>query len=153
MLMQQQIERDLKTALLSGNKEKVETLKSIKSALQYEAVAQRLKIEGLSDSQIQLVLSREAKKRQEAYQLYSSAGETDRADKELREKELIQVYLPDQISEDELSAIVATEIKKFNNPQMSDMGRIIGAVKTKTQGAADGGIIARMVKQALEADK
>jgi len=147
--MQQQIERDLKTALLGGEKEKVETLKSLKSALQYEAVAKKLKLEELDDEQIQSVLAREAKKRQEAQQLYEGAGETDRAAKEAREKEVIQTYLPEQLSEDQVADIVKQEISKIDSPSMQDMGRIIGAVKARTGNSAEGGLIAKLVKESL----
>lgn len=148
--MQQQIERDIKTALLSGDKEKVETLKGLKSAIQYEAVAKKIKPGELDDQQVQTVLTREAKKRQEAYQLYSSAGETDRAEKEAKEKETIQAYLPEQMSEGDIANIVNEEIEKIEDPTIADMGRIIGAVKIRTAGAGDGSLIASLVKKALE---
>lgn len=147
--MQQQIERDLKTALLQGEKEKVETLKSLKSALQYEAVAKKLKLEELDEEQIQSVLAREAKKRQEAQQLYENAGETDRAAKEAREKETIQSYLPEQLSEQQVADIVKEEVSKVDSPTMQDMGRIIGAVKTRTGNSAEGSLIAKLVKDSL----
>jgi uncharacterized protein YqeY len=72
--MQQSIERDLKAALLSGDKEKVEVLKGLKNALQYEAVNSGAKLDELTDEQIQKVFAREAKKRQEAADLYKNAG-------------------------------------------------------------------------------
>jgi uncharacterized protein YqeY len=148
--MLEQIERDLKTALLGGDKVTVETLKTVKSALQYEAVNKSAKISDLKDDQIQVVLAREAKKRQEAADIYSNAGETDRAEKELTEKAVIDKYLPEQIDEADLLTIVNEEIAKLDSPTPKDMGRVIGAVKARTAGAADGALIAKTAKESLE---
>jgi uncharacterized protein YqeY len=147
--MQQSIERDLKAALLSGDKEKVEVLKGLKNALQYEAVNSGAKLDELTDEQIQKVFAREAKKRQEAADLYKNAGESARADKELTEKAVINMYLPEQLPEGEVKKIVAEEVAKFESPAQSDMGSIIGAVRARTQGQADGSLIARLVKENL----
>jgi uncharacterized protein len=148
--MQQQIEKDLKAALLARDKDKVETLKVLKSALQYEAVAKNIKLEDLSDEQIQAVFSREAKKRAEAAQLYEQAGEAERAAKEKAEKALIDGYLPEQMDDAELEKIIQIEISKLETPSIKDMGRLIGAVRAQTGGAADGAAIARLVKKSLE---
>jgi uncharacterized protein len=148
--MQQQIEKDLKAALLAHDKDKVETLKVLKSALQYEAVAKNIKLEDLSDEQIQAVFSREAKKRAEAAQLYEQAGEAERAAKEKAEKALIDGYLPEQMDDAELEKIIQIEISKLETPSIKDMGRLIGAVRAQTGGAADGAAIARLVKKSLE---
>jgi uncharacterized protein YqeY len=96
--MQDQIDKDLKTALLAGDKAKVETLRGLKNALQYEAVAIGSKDRSLTDEQIQKVLAREAKKRQEAADLYKQGGNQPRADAELAEKAIIDGYLPEQLS-------------------------------------------------------
>jgi uncharacterized protein len=148
--MQEQIERDIKSALLSGDKVKTETLKNIKNSLQYEAVAKGVKPNELSDEQAQAVLAREAKKRQEAADLYESANETERQQKELAEKSLIAAYLPEQMSEEEVKAIVAEEVAKLSSPGAAQMGQIIGSVRARTMGQADGGLIARLTKEELK---
>jgi uncharacterized protein YqeY len=147
--VQEQIERDLKAAMLSGDKDKVEVLKGLKSALQYEAL--NLKSEGriLSDEQTQKVLARESKKRQETAELYKNAGETERSDKELGEKQIIDVYLPKQLSEDEINKAVMEEIEKSGASSQTDMGRVIGAVRGRLGASADGSVIARLVKEKL----
>jgi uncharacterized protein YqeY len=147
--MQEDINRDLKAAMLSGDKDKVEVLKGLKSALQYEAL--NLKSEGriLSDEQTQKVLARESKKRQETAELYKNAGETERSDKELGEKQIIDVYLPKQLSEDEINKAVMEEIEKSGASSQTDMGRVIGAVRGRLGASADGSVIARLVKEKL----
>jgi uncharacterized protein len=148
--MQQQIDQDLKQALLSGDKTKVGTLRNIKSALLNEAISQGARETGLSDEQIQKVLARESKKRQEAADLYEQGGAADRASTELAEKAIIDTYLPEQMGEDQLAKIVDEEITKAGSPTMQDMGHIIGAVRGRTQGQADGALIARLVKEKLQ---
>lgn len=147
--MQENIERDLKAALLSGDKRKAETLRGIKNALQYEAVAQGAQASGLGDGQIQKVLAREAKKRQEAADLYQKAGENERAAAELAEKEIIDGYLPEQMSEEELAKIVDEEIAKSGASTPAGMGKVIGAIKSRAGAQADGATIARLVKEKL----
>lgn len=147
--MQEQIDKDLKQALLNGDKVKTETLRGLKSAILYEAVAQNARDTGLSDEQIQKVLSREAKKRQEAADLYKQGGSEDRAVAELAEKMIIDAYLPEKMDEAEVAKIVDEEIAKAGSPTMQDMGRIIGAVRGRTGGQADGALIAGLVKSKL----
>jgi len=147
--MQQQIEKDLKQALLSGDKPKAETLRGIKSALLNEMISQGARETGLSDEQIQKILAKESKKRQEAADLYQKGGAPERAGAELAEKAIIDAYLPEQMSQAELANVVDEEIANAGQVSMQDMGRLIGAVKAKTGGQTDGALIARMVKEKL----
>lgn len=147
--MQEKIEQDLKTALLAGDKAKAETLRGIKNALQYETVAQNAREQGLSEEQIQKVLSRESKKRAEAAELYEKGGSHDRAAAELAEKAVIDSYLPEQLSETEIAKAVDEEVSKLDNPQLSDIGKIISAVRSRLGASADGAVIARLVKEKL----
>lgn len=147
--MQEQIEKDLKRALLSGDKAKAETLRTVKSALLNEAISQGARQTGLSDEQVQKILARESKKRQEAADLYQKGGAAERASAELAEKTIIDAYLPEQMSEEEVSKIVDEEIAKAGEVGPKDMGRIIGAVRARTGSWADGALIAGLVKEKL----
>lgn len=147
--MIEQIQSDLKSSMLAGDKAKVETLRGLKNALQYEAVALKTKVEDLTDEQIQKVFAREAKKRQEAADIYTNASETGRSEKELSEKAVIDAYLPEQLDEATIKVAVEAEIAKLDNPSMQDMGKVIGAVKAKLGGSADGATVARLVKEGL----
>jgi uncharacterized protein YqeY len=147
--MQEQIDKDLKQALLSGDKAKAETLRGLKSALLNEVIAQGARDSGLSDEQIQKILAKESKKRQEAADLYKQGGAQERAGKELAEKVIIDAYLPEQMSEDEIAKIVDEEAAKAGDATMQDMGRIIGAVRARAGGQADGALIAKLVKDKL----
>jgi uncharacterized protein YqeY len=147
--MQEQIEKDLKQAMLSGDKTKAETLRGLKSAMQYEAVSLQSSDRTLNDEQVQKVLAREAKKRQDTAEIYKNANEIERADKELSEKTVIDAYLPEKLSEEDIGAAVAQEIEKSGAQTSADMGRVIGAVRAKLGAAADGAVIARLVKEKL----
>jgi uncharacterized protein YqeY len=149
MELQNKLESDLKVALLAGEKAKVETIKGLKSALQYEAVSLKLKPADLSEEQVFKVLERESKRRQEAADLYSGAGETERAEKEKSEKAVIDAYLPEKLGEDEVKAVVDEEVAKVDSPTIKDMGRIIGAVRQRLGAQADGATISRLVKERL----
>ena len=148
--MQEQIDRDIKTAMLAGDKNKAEALRTIKSSILNEAIALSSRDSGLTYEQVQKVLAREAKKRQEAADLYKTAGETARAQKELNEKAIIDAYLPAQASEDDIKNAVAEEAAKLGDPSLADMGRIIGAVRGRLGPSSDGATIARLVKEALQ---
>jgi uncharacterized protein len=138
-----QINSDLKKAMLAGDKFKVDTLKGVKTAIQYAQVA---KAGVLDEDETVSVVAKEAKKRSEAAALYASSGDQSREAAELNEKKIIDEYLPQQLSEDEITHII-TEIIGTNkdiDPKM--IGSIIGQVKAKAGATADGSVIARLVK-------
>ena len=145
----QQIDADIKSAMLAGDKVKVETLRGLKTALQYEAVSLGVKDAGLNQEQAQKVLAREAKKRNDAVELYEKAGEAERAANEKAEKAIIDSYLPAQASQADVQAAVDAEFTKLDNPTPADMGKIIGAVRARLGAGADGALIAKLVKEKL----
>ena len=149
MAIQQQIEGDLKSAMLGGDKTKAETLRGLKSAILNETIAQNVRDVGLSDEQVQKVLAKESKKRTEAAEMYKQGGSTDRAEAELAEKVVIDTYLPAQASEADTKAAVEAEIAKVDNPTVANMGQIIGAVRAKLGAGADGALIAKLVQEKL----
>ncbi len=150
MELQGRLERDLKTALLAGDKKKVETIRGLKNTIQYAAVELKVQKSELIDDQIIALLAKEAKKRQEAIDLYQKAGESGRAAAEQAEKDIIEAYLPAKLSSEEIRVVVQEEIAKISNPSSADMGRIIGQVKGRLGAQADGAVIAGLVKQVLE---
>jgi len=147
--MQEQLDKDLKQAPLSGDKAKAETLRTVKSVLLNEAISQGARETGLSDELVQKLLAKESKKRQEAADLYQKGGAADRAAAELAEKAIIDSYLPEQMDESQVAVIVDEEVAKAGNVSLADMGRIIGAVRGRIGSTADGALIARLVKEKL----
>jgi uncharacterized protein len=148
-VIKDRLDADLKTALLAGNKQKVLVLRGLKSSILYEEVAQKARETGLTDETITALLQREAKKRQESADLYTQGGSPERATAELEEKAIIQEYLPAQLDEASISAAIEAVINEVGDSSPAAMGKIIGGVKQKTAGAADGATIARLVKARL----
>lgn len=143
--------QDLKEALLARDSDRATVIRGIKSAILYVEVAEGKREEGLSDEACIAVMQKEAKKRQESADMYAQAGEQARADKELAEKRLIDAYLPKQLTETEIAAIVTAVIAQTGATDLKSMGAVIGAVKAQAKGAADGAIIAKLVKEQLSA--
>ncbi len=148
-MIKQQIEDDLKVAMLAGDKTLVQTLRGLKSALLYVEVAEGKREQGLTDEEAITVLSKEAKKRTESAEMYGQGGDDSRKQAELLEKQVIERYLPKQLSESEIASIVAEEQEKLGVSGPQAMGQLIGAVKARTAGSADGATIARLVKERL----
>lgn len=147
--MLEQMDQDIKKALLAGDKRLAETIKTFKATLKYES-SQKGQTGDLSDSQFQQILRREAKKRAETAEIYQKAGEVARAEQEMTEKAVIEQYLPQVMTEDQLKSLIDTELQKIGHHSPTDMGKIIGAVMAKAQGRADGAAVSRLVKEALE---
>ena len=140
---------ELKTAMLARDAFATDVLRGLKSAIQYEAVAQNKRDEGLGDEEVEKVIAREVKKRNDAIELYISAGDKERAEKEEAEAEILLEFLPEQLSEDELEAIVDQVIAAGGYDQKM-MGRAISEVKAEVGTRAEGGLIAKLVKERLQ---
>jgi len=148
--LRQQLDDDVKAALLAGDSLRVDTLRGLKTAVLYADVAAKKRdTGGIPDDEILNLFAKEAKKRQESADLYVQGGSQERADKELTEKAIIEGYLPAQLSEAEITAIIDAVIAEQNAAGPQAMGKVIGAVKAKAGNTADGGVIAKIVKERL----
>jgi uncharacterized protein YqeY len=150
-MLEQRIEQDLKAAMLGGDKERVSALRNVKSVLLNVKVNTGKRETGLPDDEVIVLLSKEAKKRQESADLYVQGGDQGRADAELTEKKIIEAYLPSQLSEAEIADVIDAVMSENGLHDKADLGKIIGTVKEKTKGAADGSVIARLVKEKVGA--
>ncbi len=148
MSIKNQIDKDLKQAMLAGDKTLVTTLRGVKSAILYAEVSDNARDSGLTDDKIITILQKEAKKRQESADLYGKGGNLEKQEAELAEKEIINQYLPEQLSEAEIVKLVDESINKVGNDQQK-MGQIIGMVKSESGGNADGALVAKIVKERL----
>jgi len=148
-MLKARIDQDLKKALLAGDKVLTMTLRGLKSVILYAEVASGSREKGLGDDEIIMLLAKEAKKRQESAELYSKGGNEERAAAELSEKKVIESYLPTQLSDDELIKLIQESITELGLSGPSAMGQVIGMVKQKAAGQADGARIAQFVKQTL----
>jgi uncharacterized protein YqeY len=149
MSVKQQIDADLKTAMLAGDKTLVMTLRGLKSAILYVEVAENARDQGLAEDKVITVLQKEAKKRLESADLYKQGGNAEKQQAEMNEKKVIEKYLPQQLSEDEIGKIIDEVITSTGASGLQAMGQVIGAVKVKTGASADGAVIARLTKEKL----
>src|SRR3989339_14383 len=133
-------------ALKAHDEIRLSTLRLLSSAFNYEFIAKQHK---LSEEEELVVVRREAKKRKEAIEAYGKAGYKDRAEKEALELSILQEYLPPEVSDAEIAKLVDEAIKETQAVSIKDMGKVIGFVKAKTKGAADGAKIANLVRQKL----
>jgi hypothetical protein len=147
-MLKARIEQDFKAAMLGGDKKRAEILSGLKSVILYEEVAKKARDTGLSDDAIVVLISREAKKRVEAAELYKTSGAPERAQAELAEKAVIDQYLPQQLSDEELQTII-DEVVASMGPN-AQLGAVIGAVRGKVGASADGSRIALAVKTKLQ---
>ncbi len=149
MTIKEQIEADIKQAMLGGDKTLVTTLRGLKSAILYAEVAEGSREEGLGEEAVITLLQKEAKKRAESADLYKRGGNTEKAVAEEAEKEVIAKYLPEQMDESELAEIVKKQAGALSITEVQQMGQLIGAVKKEAGASADGSVIARLVKEYL----
>jgi hypothetical protein len=148
-MLEEKINQDLKTAMLGGDKLGVSTLRGLKSVILYAKIASSNREVALSDNDIIVLLQKEARKRQESADLYKQGGDDNRAKAELAEKQIIEKYLPSQLSEAEVIPIVDSAIKELGNPDLTSLGKVINQVKQQLVGQADGALIARIAKERL----
>ena len=149
MALKSQIEADLKTALLGGDRFSAEVLRGLKAVILDEEVKQGKREDGLDDETIEKLIVREVKKRQDSATQYEAAARPELTEAELAESKVIEGYLPEQTSEEDIKKVIDETIAAMGVSGMAAMGQVIGAVKAKLGNAADGGTIARLVKESL----
>ncbi len=144
-MLKEQINADLKTAMLARNAFETTVLRGLKASILDEEVKLSKREEGLNNDEIETLVAREVKKRKEAAGLLDE----ERAENELKEAEILSKYLPEMASEDEIRAAVKAEIAEMGEVSIKQMGAIIGKMKAKFGNSADGAVLARIVKEEL----
>lgn len=148
MGLKERLQHDLTESIRSRSELKSGTIRMVLTAITMEEVAGK-EARTLSDAQIITVLSREAKKRREAYEAFELGGRADRAEREKQEGEVISLYLPAQLSEDEIKKMIADAITQTGANGPAGMGLVMKVISPKIAGKADGGTVSGLVKAAL----
>jgi uncharacterized protein YqeY len=146
--LKERLRTDLSAALRARDQLRLRTLRSALTAITTEEVSGKVARE-LSDDEVLKVLTREARKRREAADAFGSAGRADQAAAERAEGEVLASYLPAQLSDDELGALVAEVIAQTGAAGMASMGPVMKAVTPRVAGRAEGGRVAAEVRRAL----
>jgi len=145
MALEEKINADIKTAMLAKDAKKLEALRAVKSAI----LLLKTSAEGLSETTESKALQKMVKQRKETAEIYISQGRKDLADVEIYQAEVIENYLPKQMSEDavrkELTAIIAT----VGATSIADLGKVMGVATKQLAGKADGKIISGLVRELL----
>ena len=149
MALKSQIENDTKAALLGGDRFRADVLRGIKAVILNEEVAQNKRDEGLDDATIEQLIAKEVKKRLDSVEQYNAAARPELAETEAAEAKVLEAYLPEQLSEEDIKVVIDDTIAELNIAGPQAMGQVIGAVKGKLGNTADGATIARLVKEAL----
>lgn len=141
---------DLKNAMKAKNKDRTRVLRSLKAALLEKEISERKGGEAkLSDDQIIQVLTKAAKQRKESIEQFEDAGRNELADNEKKELSIIEEYLPEKMSADELSKLVEETIQQVGASSPQDMGKVMGAIMPKVKGKADGSEVNKLVREKL----
>ena len=140
------IQDDVKAAMRSKDKDRLGTLRLITAAIKQKEVDERI---DMDDAAVIAVLEKMIKQRKDSITQYSQAGRDDLASKEQVELDLIQTYLPEQMSEAELEAIISKAVADTGAASMKDMGKLMAAVKPLVAGKADMGLVSKIVKSKL----
>jgi len=147
--LKSQIENDVKAALLGGDRFRTDVLRGLKAAILNEEVAKGKRDEGLDDASIEQLIAREVKKRLDSVQQYTQAARPELAETEQAEAKILEEYLPEQLSEEDVKIVIDETIAALGVSGPQAMGQVIGAVKGKLGNTTDGSTIARLVKEAL----
>ena len=140
------IEEAVKASMKNRDKETTSTLRMAISELKKEEIDKRIDLE---DEQVIQILQRMIKQRKDSYTQFSDAGRNELAEKEQNEINILSDFLPDQLSEVELTIIETEVIKETAASGPQDMGKVMGSLKQKIQGNADMGLVSKIVKEKL----
>lgn len=148
MSLKQQIDSDIKSAMLAKNKEELMALRSIKSLILLAETEKGVSAEISSEAESKLLM-KAAKQRKESAEIFQKEGRDELAQKELLELEVISRYLPKQMSEDEITIEVKKIIEQVGAKGPQDMGKVMGTATKQLAGKADGKMISEIVKKIL----
>jgi uncharacterized protein YqeY len=146
MSLKERITDDMKAAMRSGEKERLGLIRMITSAIKQREVDERIM---LDDAQVLSVLEKMIKQRKESLVQFAAGNRQDLVDKETAEITLLQSYLPAQLSEAELDALIGEAIAATGAASVKDMGKVMGIIKTKAQGRADMAAVGAKIKTRL----
>jgi uncharacterized protein YqeY len=148
MSLKQQIDGDIKKAMLAKNKEELEALRGIKSMILLAETEKGVATDISSDVEAKLLM-KAAKQRKESADIFQQQNRADLAERELQQLEIINRYLPKQLSEEELKSALQNIIQETGAKGPQDMGKVMGVATKKLAGLADGKLISEMVKKIL----
>jgi uncharacterized protein len=146
--LKERITDDMKAAMRAGEKERLGTIRMLQAAIKQREVDERIT---LDDTQVLAVVEKMLKQRKESIVQFEQGGRADLADKERSEIAQLQAYLPEQLSDAEVDALIKAAIASTGAASVKDMGKVMGVVKAKAAGKTDMGAVSARIKAALSA--
>ena len=146
MSLKDQITEDMKTAMRAKDSERLSTIRMLLAAVKQKEVDERIE---LDDAAVVGIVDKLIKQRKDAQGQFAQAGRTDLADKEGAEIKVLEAYLPQRLSAEEIAREVAGIVAELGASGPGDMGKVMGAAKARLAGKADMGLVSGAVKQAL----
>lgn len=145
----QKLQEELKQSMLARTELKTSVLRMLLSAINYYEIQKGGAGYEASEEDVLSVIQKEAKQRRDSIEQFKNAGRQELADKEQKELEMLEVYLPEQMGEEEIKKLVKEAISQTGATSMQDMGKVMGYLTPKTKGKADGSFVSRLVREAL----
>ena len=148
MSLKTQLTEDMKTAMRAKDQVSLSTIRLISAAIKQFEVDERTEAD---DAKVISILTKMVKQRKDSAKIYTEAGRQDLADKENAEIEILNRYLPQMMSAEEIKTVVEAAITETGASGMADMGKVMGVLKTRLAGKADMGEVNKVLKTALTA--
>ena len=146
MSLKDTIAADMKTEMRDKDTVRLETIRLLRSAIQRREVDEQVT---LDDPAVQQIIQKLVKQCRDAAQQFEAGGRPDLVEKELANIGVLESYLPEQLSDDEIETIISAAIAETGATSMQDMGKVMGIVKSKTQGKADMGAVSAKIRALL----
>lgn len=148
-MLKQQFRDELTKSMLARDTEKTAIIRLILSGITYYEIQKGGAGYEATDEDVIAVLQKEVKQRKDSIEQFSAAGRQDLVDKEQKELDMLQTYLPAQMSEEEIRSLVTEAIAQTAATSLQDIGKVMGALMPKTKGKADGSLVSKIVKEQL----
>jgi uncharacterized protein len=148
-MLKDKINSDLKDAMKSGDNFRRDVLRLATSAIKNAEIEKGVREEGLGEEETMAVISRMIKQRKDSVEQYLKGGREDLAETEQKEIELLMIYLPEQLSEEEVKKVVMETIAQLEAASKSDLGRVMGMAMGKLKGQVDGNVVRKIAEELL----
>lgn len=148
-MLKQKLRDELRQSMLARTELKTSVLRMLLSGINYYEIQKGGAGYEATDEDVLSVIQKEAKQRRDSIEEYKKANRQDLADKEVKELEMLQTYLPAQMEEDQIREIVKQTISEIGATSVADIGKVMGALMPKVKGKADGGLVNKIVRESL----
>jgi hypothetical protein len=149
MSLKTKILDDLKSAMKAGDSVKRDTLRMLDSMVKNVEIEKKKREEGLSDDEVREVIARAIKQRKDSLAQYEAGGRADLVEKEKGEIEILSVYMPAQLGDDEIRKVVKEAISESGATSIAEIGKVMGPIMAKLKGQADGQVVRKIVEEEL----